>query len=150
MIEVIGIDPGKDGGIACIAGNTLLDAIPMPGTEAEIADWLRERDHCTVYLEKVHAMPKQGVSSVFTFGQSYGFLRGCLSALAMRWELVTPQKWQKSLGCLSGGDKNVTKAAASRLFPHVKMTHKIADACLIAEYGRRMEATWKPERIEPR
>jgi crossover junction endodeoxyribonuclease RuvC len=141
MIGVIGIDPGASGGMACIVGGTLLDAIKMPGTESDIAEWLRERDHCTAYIESVHSMPGQGVASSFKFGQSFGFLRGVLTALSIRWELVTPQKWQGALSCRSGGDKNVTKAAAQRLWPRVKMTHAIADACLIAEYGRRVESS---------
>jgi hypothetical protein len=83
-------------------------------------------------------MPVQGVSSTFKFGVSYGFVLGLLSALRIRHELVTPQKWQRAMNCLSGGDKNVTKAAAQRLWPHWKITHGNADALLIAEHCRRM------------
>jgi crossover junction endodeoxyribonuclease RuvC len=82
-------------------------------------------------------MPKQGVSSTFKFGVNYGFLRGMLTAHKIPFEEVTPQKWQKAMGCLSKGNKNVTKAKAQQLFPNLKITHKVADALLIAEYCRR-------------
>ena len=54
------------------------------------------------------------------------------------FEEVAPQVWQKVLGCLSRGDKNVTKAKAQQLFPAIKVTHAIADALLLAEYARRV------------
>lgn len=136
----IGIDPGVSGGISLVS-DSLSYGVPMPKTEADIAQVIRElRDsHSAVFclIEKVHAMPKQGVSSTFTFGKNYGFLRGCLSTLKVPFEDVTPRKWQQSLGCLSGGDKNVTKQKAQQLFPELKITHAIADALLIGEYGRR-------------
>ena len=141
---IIGIDPGASGGIACMGEG--VDAMKM-STEVDVADELRsvllagkkETGKAPfAFLEKVHAMPKQGVTSTFAFGQSYGFLRGCLIALGIPFEEVTPQKWQKAMGCLSKGDKNVTKARARQLFPGIKMTHAIADALLIAEYGRRL------------
>ena len=91
------------------------------------------------YIEKVGATPQMGVVSAFTFGRSYGWLLGVLDALRIPYEFVTPQKWQKAMGCLTGGDKNVSKAAAQRLWPSLKITHANADALLIAEYGRRLE-----------
>ena len=92
---------------------------------------------CIAMIEKVHSMPKQGVKSSFTFGQGYGFLLGCLTALEIPFEYVTPQKWQRYLGCLSKGDKNVTKQKAQELFPHLEITHATADALLIGEYLKR-------------
>jgi hypothetical protein len=53
------------------------------------------------------------------------------------FEEVSPQKWQKAMGCMTKGDKNVSKAKAQQLFPQLKITHAIADALLIAEYARR-------------
>ena len=148
---IIGIDPGQSGGIAIVAaGGTLLDAIKMPTTDADIVDYLQESDCGTAYIESVHSMPGQGVASSFKFGKGFGVLIGALAALRIRYEFVTPQKWQKAMGCLSKGDKNITKAAAQRLFPHTKMTHAIADACLIAEYGRRAERPHVIEHIEGR
>jgi hypothetical protein len=83
-------------------------------------------------------MPGQGVSSSFKFGMSYGSLRMALIAHSIPFESVTPQAWQKSLHCLSGGDKNRTKARAQQLFPNQKVTHATADSLLIAEYIRRV------------
>ncbi len=60
-----------------------------------------------------------------------------LIASRIPFEEVTPQKWQKTLSCLSRGDKNITKAKAQQLFPGLRVTHATADALLIAEYARR-------------
>ena len=142
---IVGIDPGASGGIAFIDEQNRAAAHKMPETEGDIVELLSEFSPSTIcYLEKVGAMPGQGVSSMFKFGQGYGFLRGVLYSLNFRIENVTPQSWQKYLGCLTKGDKNVTKRKAQELFPGIKITHAIADSLLIAEYGRRIEATRKP------
>lgn len=109
-------------------------------------DPLREeqRPDAFAIIESVHSMPKQGVASSFKFGRSYGFLRGCLIASGIPFEEVTPQRWQKELGCLSKGNKNVTKARAQQLFPSLKITHATADALLLAEYARRLYARRNP------
>ena len=78
-----------------------------------------------------------GVTSSFTFGRGLGRLEALLTAHRIPYEEIAPGKWQRSLGCLTKGDKNVTKARAQQLFPGVKVTHYVADALLIAEYGRR-------------
>lgn len=93
-------------------------------------------------------MPGQGVSSTFKFGQHYGMLRMALIAASIGFETVAPGVWQRAIGCLSGGDKKVTRAKAQEMFPSVHIvgrgdkapTHAIADALLIAEYGRRKHA----------
>lgn len=90
-------------------------------------------------LENVHSMPKMGIQTVFVFGQGFGFLRGLLTANEIPFELVAPHKWQKDMGCLTKGDKKISRAAAQRLYPAVKITHAIADALLISEHCRR---TW--------
>jgi len=82
--------------------------------------------------------PQMGVKSAFSFGNSYGFVTGLLVAHRIPFELFTPTKWQTAMKCRTGGDKNITKAAAQRLFPDVKMIHAIADAYLIAEHARRV------------
>ena len=92
-------------------------------------------------IENVHAMPKQGVTSSFTFGKNFGFLIGLLTACCIPYKFVTPQKWQKGMQCMTKGDKNISKAAAQRLWPKIKITHAIADSLLIAEYGRQF--LWK-------
>jgi len=91
--------------------------------------------HCC--LEKVHSMPGQGVASSFKFGQGFGHLEMALTSAKIPFTYVTPQKWQKELGCLTGGNKNVSKSRAQQLFPHIKCTHAVSDALLIAEYCRR-------------
>lgn len=147
----IGIDPGASGGIAFIPDNNPAKAwaIKMPETLADLWDELnpnvgRNGDemfggftHVHCCLEKVHSMPGQGVASSFKFGQGFGHLEMALTAAKIPFTYVTPQKWQKELGCLTKGDKNVSKARAQQLFPHIKMTHAIADSLLIAEYCRR-------------
>lgn len=143
----IGIDPGKNGGIACMKeGCADLDVVPY---DDEI---LINNLHiiykysipCVCYLEQVHAMPKQGVSSTFNFGMNFGFIQGVLRAYNIPYELVTPQKWKKEFSCTS--DKNTSISVCKRLFPGVNLrrTEKctkdhdgMAEALLIAEYGRR-------------
>lgn len=138
----IGIDPGATGAIAVLTPSGFLATCKLKETEHDIAEFIRETIvrpdlPCFAYLERVHSMPKQGVSSSFKFGESFGFLRGLLVAHQIPFELVTPQSWQGSMKCRSGGDKNITKGAAQRLFPSLKITHATADALLIAEHCRR-------------
>ena len=158
MTLIIGIDPGQSGGIAWWTTDIGMSVTPMPETERDIYDTLShlfelgyEYDSGLkfAYLEQVHSMPKQGVASTFKFGMNYGFLRACLMGNGMPFETVTPQKWQKALGCLSKGDKNVTKRKAQELFPHNKVTHKTADALLICEYGRRLRSNLLKEASLP-
>ena len=142
----IGIDPGQSGGMAILheGGLEIPSIYPfLKMTERDIHVQLNDAresypdDQIFAMLEKVGAFPGQGVSSTWKFGQHYGFLRGILTAQGIPFELVRPQVWQTAMGCLTKGDKNVSKAAAQRLFPSIKMTHAIADAVLIAEYCRR-------------
>lgn len=138
----IGIDPGASGAIALIHSG-IIHTVRMSETEADVAAflirWRELGDDMGMFgfLERVHSMPKQGVSSSFKFGASYGFLKGLLVGLRIPFEEVTPQKWQKAMGCLTKGDKNVSKQAAQRLFPQEKVVHATADAMLIAEFCRR-------------
>ena len=119
----------------------------MPKTERDAWDIMNFRsrpseDHVKAYIEKVHSMPKQGVASSFKFGRSYGFLRGILVASQIPFEAVTPQVWQRGFSLPKGkgtAKKNAHKARAQELFPSLRITHAIADALLIAEYGRRKE-----------
>lgn len=139
MATVLGVDPGKSGALALVDSLGAIDVFKLDNTERDIWDCLkewREKIDCA-YIERVSAMPRQGVSSTFKFGTSYGFLRGILIASEIPFEAVTPAKWQRTLGCLTKGDKNVTKSKAQELFPNIKITHAVADALLIAEYGVR-------------
>jgi Holliday junction resolvasome RuvABC endonuclease subunit len=93
---------------------------------------------CKAYIESVHSSPQMGVTSAFTFGRGFGWLEMALTAANVPFERITPQKWQKAMGCLTKGDKNVSKRKAQELFPDIKVTHAIADSLLIAEYGRML------------
>lgn len=147
----IGIDPGKSGATAALvdyrdelgAHTQFVHWMKHSETELDLSEWLEglvDGKHTEVftYIEDVHSTPQMGVTSSCTFGDSRGFLRGLLTAHRIPFEKVSPQKWQKVMGCLSKGEKNVTKAAAQRLFPREKITHANADALLLAEYCRRV------------
>ena len=142
MDRAIGIDPGKNGGVAWLSvlGAQPPQAIKMPGTEIELYHLLREiaaEVSVFVVLEKVHSSPQMGVKSAFTFGMNKGGLRMALAAVAAPYEEVSPMKWQGAMGCRTAGDKNVSKQRAQSLFPSIKVTHATADALLLAEYCRR-------------
>ena len=144
----IGIDPGKNGGIA-ILSDTIPDVTVRVFSEDELLHICKTfrktfNEDCKCVLEKVNAMPGQGVVSMFNFGQNYGFIQGVLKAYEIPYELVTPQKWKKEFSCTS--DKNTSIEVCKRLFPYVslKATDRcrkdhdgMAEALLIAEYGRR-------------
>lgn len=143
----IGIDPGKNGGIAIlIKNNQFFGATTYVFNEVSLITILDELKNynCKCTLEHVHAMPKQGVTSTFNFGMNFGFIQGVLRAYGIPYELVTPQKWKKEFSCTS--DKNTSIEVCKRLFPKVnlKATERckkdhdgMAEALLMAEYGRR-------------
>jgi hypothetical protein len=95
------------------------------------------------------ASPQMGVTSAFTFGKGYGGLLMLLTALDIPFDQITPRKWQTAMGCLSGGDKNVTKRRAQQLFPKLTITHAIADALLLAEFCRRVRGSEYGQEEEP-
>ena len=138
---ILGIDPGVNGGMAILGDGYAPATRKFDGaTEHDIAEWLREFPPVTAaFIERVASSPQMGVVSAFTFGRSYGFLRGLLVGSQVPFHEVSPAVWQKAMGCRTKGDKNVSKAAAQRLWPTLKITHANADALLIAEYGRRIQ-----------
>ena len=141
MKHYMGIDPGYSGAIAVVDEvGSLVDLQRLKDTEHDISSFMLGRQLTVelAILEKVSAMPRQGVASTFKFGTSYGFCRGLLVCNRVRFEVVPPGTWQRAMGCLTKGDKNVTKAAAQRLFPGEKVVHAVADAMLLAEYARRL------------
>jgi Holliday junction resolvasome RuvABC endonuclease subunit len=149
MTTWIGIDPGCNGGIAWITDGKAC-AEKMPETLQDLWGMIQSiafekgydaENHCHAYIEQVHSSPQMGVKSAFTFGNGFGHLEMALTAAAIPFERVRPQVWQKALGCLTKGDKNITKRRAQELFPGIKVTHAIADALLIAEYNRRIKST---------
>jgi crossover junction endodeoxyribonuclease RuvC len=153
---VIGIDPGLKGGIAILPVHSMraARAFPMPlvGDKKNV-DWQGVGDLLRpwvgpVYIEKVHAMPKQGVSSTFKFGASFGGLLGVCGALKRPVALVTPQKWKKSvLSAYEDRDKAAAIDYTGSKFPWVSLTpgrtrtpqDGLADALCIAVYGVSQE-----------
>lgn len=145
MKTIIGIDPGKSGGIAWIAdGRPCVEK--MPDTIQDLWELILDitgvskryvqPEELKAYIEAVHSSPQMGVKSAFTFGNGFGHLEMALTAAGIPFERVRPQKWQQAMGCLTKGDKNVSKRRAQELFPRMKVTHATADALLLAEYGR--------------
>lgn len=151
----IGIDPGKNGGIAYIheeiTKNThRYTAYTEPYSDDNLLNTLKYIDYFTpdkyqvkCVLEKVNAMPNQGVVSMFNFGQNYGFIQGVLKAYKIPFELVPPAKWKKEFSVTA--DKNTSIDVASRLYDvnlyaskRCRKKHDgMAEALLMAEYARR-------------
>lgn len=142
-MTIIGIDPGSNGSIAWI-GDFKPCVEKMPDTLQDLWELIRDIQYqgfamkVKAYIEQVHSSPQMGVKSAFTFGNGFGHLEMALTAAGIPFERVRPQVWQKAMGCLTKGDKNVSKARAQELFPSIKCTHAISDGLLIAEYGRRL------------
>jgi Holliday junction resolvasome RuvABC endonuclease subunit len=147
-MTTIGIDPGKNGGIAWITdGKACVEK--MPDTLQDLWELVQDiqranviwpdKAPCRAYIEQVASSPQMGVKSAFSFGQGFGHLEMALTAAGIPFERVRPQVWQKSLGCMTGGDKNITKRRAQELFPGHKITHATADALLIAHYGTKQK-----------
>ena len=144
----IGIDPGKSGAIAFIDYSTGESwSFNLKCTDKDIAEGVRDAlftqeggaADAFAVIEKVHSSPQMGVKSAFSFGQSFGKLEMVLNCFGVKFEYVSPSKWQGDMKCRTKGDKNITKAAAQRLFPEIKITHANADALLLAEYAKRIE-----------
>lgn len=135
----LGIDPGKSGGIAVLSPTGVIDCtVKMPQTEADLYHLLRSFEgDGRAMVEHVHASPQMGVVSAFTFGKGYGALLMALTAAKIKFDEVSPRKWQAAMQCLTKGDKNVSKRRAQQLFPQLTITHATADALLIAEFCRR-------------
>lgn len=142
---IIGIDVGKNGAVAWTTlGNTLVEK--MPETTRDLWDLIDgiandarrnlETPHC--YLEQVSSSPQMGVVSAFSFGNGFGHLEMALTAAGIAYTKVRPQVWMKHLGCMTKGDKNVTKRMAQQLYPEIKINHYVADALLIHEYGKQI------------
>ena len=141
----IGIDPGKNGGIAFIdTEDGILSTVPY--SDEALIDLCNDTKYrgAICCLEKVGAMPGQGVVSMFNFGQSVGYIKGVLEAFRIPYQEVSPQRWKKEFGITS--DKSTAIEVCKRLFPDVNLlaTEKckkphdgMAEALLMAEYARR-------------
>jgi hypothetical protein len=141
-MTVIGVDPGVNGGIAWIAdGKACVEK--MPDTLQDLWELIVSISlnagtggiGLRAYLEQVASSPQMGVKSAFSFGNGFGHLEMALTAAGIPFERVRPQVWQKALGCMTKGDKNITKRKAQEMFPGIKVTHATADSLLIAHYG---------------
>jgi crossover junction endodeoxyribonuclease RuvC len=150
---IVGIDPGASGALAFFDYNegalTIHDMptmLVMRGKKEKkeispqaLASILRSPGIITATIEKVGAMPGQGVSSMWQFGRSVGMIEGTLAALTIPTSYVTPQQWRKSLNVREGKDGSRQRAcelfpAYAHLFARVKDDGR-AEAALIAYYG---------------
>lgn len=154
---VLGIDPGTFGAVAAVQFGKLLGVLDMPTltrmvgkskrtsvSPQMLADALRAYlilDECEAYIEDVHAMPKQGVTSVFTFGFAFGIAQGVLAGLEIPTRKMKPQQWRPLVGLQRADSKDDARQRAAsvwpeqaRLFSRVK-DHNRADAALIALAG---------------
>lgn len=149
-MTVVGIDPGKNGGLAAIADDgKLSEVVPMPTDDNGIdfnavAAFFKKHNPSVIYMENVHAMPGQGVTSMFNFGFSTGGLHGAARALSFDVKTVNPRTWQKTLMGDAKHEKEDTIAYVTNLFPGVnllatkrsKKPHDgMSDAIAIAYFG---------------
>lgn len=147
----IGIDPGVSGAVVLLdAEGRPFEWLHMPTFKvgkssringAALASFLRpQADGAHAFLESVHAMPKQGVTGVFTFGHACGVAEGILQGLGIPYTLVTPQRWKKAAD-LIGEDKDAARSRAIQLWPGWRdldakaKGQALADAALLAKYG---------------
>ena len=146
---VIGIDPGKGGGVGVLRGknitlrSTPIEPIGMANIihSAQNTSYI-ENEKLKVYIENVHAFPTDGRSSAFKFGMNYGMWLGILGSLKIEPVKVVPMVWMKSYSPLSKikkERKNELKNIAQELFPDVRVTLKTSDAALIAFWGMNNE-----------
>lgn len=149
----IAIDPGVKGALAVKVDENAREAAFAFNGEADFVEIMqdyqsmskREKRPIRVFLEKVGGFAGKGRtgSSMFTFGQNFGFCLGVCQALGFRVELVPPQVWQKAYPCKTKGSENYAqhkrelREHAARLFPQLKPTLATADALLILDYSVR-------------
>lgn len=141
----MGIDPGKDGAMAVVLENGSVEITVFDRDRyRNLLEYWSDSSEIRCCLERVGAMPGQGVTSMFKFGENFGFIQGLLTAYGIPHELVTPQKWKKEFQIT--GDKNRSIAVCKRLFPGVSLRRTdrcktdhdgMAEALLMAEYARR-------------
>ena len=159
---IIGVDPGLTGALASINHRGLVAGADMPVMQrskgratvknqvnaAALADLLRrwlegyDKNEIRIFIERVQAMPKQGVSTMFSMGHTCGIIEGVVTARGYPHELVTPREWKKVLKLAS--DKAQARTMAQRLYPEAPLAlakhHNRAEAILIARYGYHASA----------
>lgn len=164
---IIGIDPGIGGAVCLLKdGNQILELKPTPTIVMkkkrqydvrEMSEIIKTYAHLrpSVYIEQVAAMPKQGVTSMFSFGKGYGMWIGIVTAHGLPLTMVTPQEWKSEL--LSGTDKSkgASIQRVKQLFPdsNLKISERgkvdndgLAEAVLIAKYGNLHSSGLKIDR----
>ena len=153
---IIGIDPGISGSICFLGDGKIIDVVEMP-TMAEGKKNKRQVNGSQIYneisqrinkiqnqdiriiIEQVSAMPGQGVTSMFNFGQSFGILKGICSAMQLPMFFVRPAKWKKYFGLINS-EKDASRTRAIEMFPYFsshlskKKDSNKADAILIASF----------------
>ena len=153
---IIGIDPGISGSICFFKDGVIKDVVEMPtmiegkknkkqvnGSQIfnEISEKIKNMDkkNIKVVIEHVTAMPGQGVTSMFNFGQSFGILKGICSAMQLSVYFVRPAKWKKYFNLINS-EKDASRTRAIEIFPYYsshlsrKKDSNKADAILIASY----------------
>ena len=155
---IIGIDPGVSGSICFFKDGRILDVIEMPTMNegkknkkqvngAQIYNEITKRinnnsdtnNNVRVVIEHVTAMPGQGVTSMFNFGQSFGILKGICSAMQVPMFFVRPTKWKKYFNLINS-EKDASRTRAIEIFPYFssqlskKKDSNKADAILIASF----------------
>jgi len=153
---IIGIDPGITGSICFLEGGKIIDVIEMPnmaegkknkrqvnGAQIYNEIFLRikniEKKNIKVIIEQVSAMPGQGVTSMFNFGQSFGILKGICAAMQLPMYFVRPAKWKKYFNLINS-EKDASRTKAIEVFPYFssqlskKKDSNKADAILIASF----------------
>tara|TARA_B100001057_G_scaffold424790_1_gene447773 strand:- start:544 stop:1035 length:492 start_codon:yes stop_codon:yes gene_type:complete len=152
---IIGIDPGISGSICFFENGKILEVLEMPTmiegkkskrqvNGAQIYNEILKRidgseKETRVIIEQVSAMPGQGVTSMFNFGQSYGILKGICSAMQLPMFFVRPAKWKKYFNLINS-EKDASRTRAIEIFPYFssqlskKKDSNKADAILIASF----------------
>ena len=153
---IIGIDPGITGSICFFKDGVIEDVVEMPtmnegkknkkqvnGSQIfnEISERIKfiDKKDIKVIIEQVSAMPGQGVTSMFNFGQSFGILKGLCSAMQLSTYFVRPAKWKKYYNLINS-EKDASRTRAIEIFPYFssnlskKKDSNKADAILIASY----------------
>lgn len=156
MSRILGIDPGASGALVCLCTVTgMIEVYDMPTVEVKrgqrnvrqvnpalLVDVIREAKPTEAVVESVHAMPGQGVSSMFAFGRALGVIEGALAGLGVPFTLVPPREWTAAMRVKGGKDGSRNRAC--ELFPmHAKLFARVkddgrADAALLAAYGSKV------------
>ena len=143
----LGIDIGKEGGIAILDGDMHIAARFNKELYRTVITTAGKGQAACV-IEKVGSRPQQGVRSMFSFGEKYGWIQGVLDANGVPYAAVTPQTWKKALGVTA--DKQTSIDRCKELFPEVNLVPHgcrveqdgMAEALLLAYYAREFEQ-WK-------